>query len=448
MFKSLKKVVAIIVTLAFALSLVPGYAFASVEQPATVTERVGAVEYAYSRTSQSGVVAKDTAYKSTEYNGLHSVYMGGIYDAYMKMDLSGYEEILKNPSTTAEMRIEAGLQWSTARTYDYKGYVGPDAADVFTGDTITWNIANSLGLLREAEDNLLFIKSDGTVVDANNEGITPINMDVLLKALDEGPENSYVSIHIDGLPNTKGDNGNTANSTFRADAADTGIFITYDESEIDNQAYVDELAAGMKCEDVLGVSADNVSADLDLPAKWHGADVTWTSNNAAITNDGKVTQGMGDKAVTLTATLSYKGIGDVAETATKSFNVTVASIPSVEVKIPLTKPVYTRGGSHAGSYQGLSTYSSIILGSAPYRAYAQLDLTGYEEILRNPNTTVKFTAHNGAYLSTSLIRDFKVVVANESCDSYDNTTLTYNDAEVLNAAELEFCSGHHIGEGC
>lgn len=436
MFKSLKKVVAIIVTLAFALSLVPGYAFASVEEPATVTGRVGAVEYAYSRTSQSGVVAKDTAYKSTEYNGLHSVYMGGIYDAYMKMDLSGYEEILKNPSTTAEMRIEAGLQWSTAKVYDYRGFVGPDAADVFTGDTITWNIANNLGLLREAEDNLLFIKSDGTNVDANTEGVTPINMDVLLKALDEGTDNSYVSIHIDGLPNTKGDNGNTANSTFRADAADTGIFITYDESEIDNQAYVDELAAGMKCEDVLGVSADNVSADLDLPAKWHGAGVTWASTNPAVINPatGEVSPAKGSAInVTLTATLSYKGLGEAAYTSTASFDVTVPAMALSKITVPTSATLYkhyTRGGDHANNVQDVPGYGDYPVQNNPgymtndKQSFFKIDLSGYEKYI-NAAKSVTFNLKGNVRQVTN-VDDMEVALISAKNDTaWTNTTLTH-----------------------
>ena len=68
-----------------------------------------------------------------------------------------------------------------------------------------------------------------------------------------------------------------------------------------------------------GDSATSVTKDVTL-GTLSGADitVTWASDNAAITKEGKVTQGEADVNVKLTATLKYKDV-----TLTKDFNLVV-----------------------------------------------------------------------------------------------------------------------------
>jgi hypothetical protein len=75
-----------------------------------------------------------------------------------------------------------------------------------------------------------------------------------------------------------------------------------------------------------GLSQNNVMSDLHLPNKI-GSDskITWTSSDeSAITNDGKVTMGRVPKTVTMTATITYKGI-----TTVKKFAVTVPRNPDL-----------------------------------------------------------------------------------------------------------------------
>ena len=68
-----------------------------------------------------------------------------------------------------------------------------------------------------------------------------------------------------------------------------------------------------------GDSATSVTKDVTLgTATAEGLTVTWASNNAAITKDGKVTQGDADVNVKLTVTIKYQDV-----TLTKDFNLVV-----------------------------------------------------------------------------------------------------------------------------
>jgi hypothetical protein len=70
----------------------------------------------------------------------------------------------------------------------------------------------------------------------------------------------------------------------------------------------------------------NVMSDLKLPSKiGTGSTIKWTSSDeSAITNDGKVVMGRVPKTVTLTATITYNGIETV-----KKFTVTVPRNPAL-----------------------------------------------------------------------------------------------------------------------
>lgn len=77
----------------------------------------------------------------------------------------------------------------------------------------------------------------------------------------------------------------------------------------------------------LNISPTTLTADIELPSSiGDGAAVTWSSDNEALlTKEGKVTRpdnGTGDKAVTLTASVTYQGV-----TREKVFHLTVAQEP-------------------------------------------------------------------------------------------------------------------------
>ena len=60
-----------------------------------------------------------------------------------------------------------------------------------------------------------------------------------------------------------------------------------------------------------------------------GVSISWSSSNAAIATNGVVTRGSEDVNVTLTATLTYKGIERVL-----TFDVIVRTIPSTKLSSP------------------------------------------------------------------------------------------------------------------
>ena len=83
-----------------------------------------------------------------------------------------------------------------------------------------------------------------------------------------------------------------------------------------------------------GDSATSVTKDVTLgTATAEGLTVTWASNNAAITKEGKVTQGDADVNVKLTLTVKYQDI-----TVTKDFNLVVKA-KTVEVVEPVAVEV-------------------------------------------------------------------------------------------------------------
>ena len=85
------------------------------------------------------------------------------------------------------------------------------------------------------------------------------------------------------------------------------------------QIAIDE-AAALEIGYAEGDDADNVTADLVLPAETTYGTVSWTSDNSAVTDYGSVRRGSDDVYVTLTATVNVNG-----RTAVKEFNVVVKS---------------------------------------------------------------------------------------------------------------------------
>ena len=73
---------------------------------------------------------------------------------------------------------------------------------------------------------------------------------------------------------------------------------------------------------------------------------------------------------------------------------------------------------------------SIVTGGS-YEAYAQLDLKGYEEILKNPHTSIQMSLKAGFRYSGSRIYNLKATLAHDSADGYTWDTITWNMAKAL-----------------
>ena len=146
--------------------------------------------------------------------------------------------------------------------------------------------------------------------------------------LDEGTDNSIISIHIVGITQDE-------SSNIRANSAKTGLFITYDKTEIDNAAYLSDVKNALTWNVISEGAQDKVSADLCLPTKFKGASIEWESDDAAISSDGKVDFAANKgKTVTLTANMSYTNILGDTVTDVKTFTVTLSDGEYYEIGTP------------------------------------------------------------------------------------------------------------------
>lgn len=121
---------------------------------------------------------------------------------------------------------------------------------------------------------------------------------------------------------------------------------------------------------VSGNSLNNVTGDLNLVKSLNGVNVSWSSNNEdVVNNDGEVTQGEEDVAVTLTATLTLNDESD-----TKLFNLTVkkeGEVDDVDGALPEEfnnlvegKKVYVTSIGQAGELATMTTLLSRFVYSA------------------------------------------------------------------------------------
>ncbi len=301
-----------------------------VRDPASIVEdeRIELSNYAYSRSSDSNKEnEKDYPYGYYTYDGIGDVIRtGSSFTAYGQFDLSGYEEILANPNTTVSTRFEAGGE-NSGKIYDIKAILAADKADVYKQDTVTYNIAEEIGL-HDDDRPLLFIKSDGT--SYNRGSVVPFesNKDTLIEALNEGTDNSVVSLHFVGI--TYGENSN-----LRVSSEKSGLFISYDKSEINNTEYLKEVKDALTWDVISKGKQDKVSADLYLPTKFKGAKIVWESNDAAISSDGKVDFANNKgKTVKLTAKMTYTNILGQSVEAEKEFEVTISDGEYYEIGTP------------------------------------------------------------------------------------------------------------------
>jgi len=422
--KKFNKAISVFVLAMFVMSLIPFGAFAAMtDEPV----RLVFTNYAYSRPSASDISnPKDHVYGYATFNGFDCIQTGGSFNGYAQLDVSGYEEILANPSTVANIKLEAGYQYSGAVINNLIGYIAPDSADEYQSETVTWNIANSLGM-HSKSNPVLFSTSSGEV-KPGGVAEAEIDLDALNTALADGTDNSVISVYF--APNG-------GDSKIRISSENTGIFVLYDEDEIDNQDYVDTLADSLSWSEISSQSADAVSEDLELPASYRGAEITWSSSdNGLISDDGSVYLPKNPTEVTLTAELSYKGISDEVAVCEKEFVVTVSAEERTAVLLPVSNPKHTRSKNQNSASDPTDqsgskiTYVSLGGGDNNRYTYGQFDLTGYESILTNPGTKVTYSLYCGAGFSSNRAYDFKVQLFNDESD-YNPETITFAEAAKL-----------------
>ncbi|MBR3933078.1 MAG: hypothetical protein IKJ68_04120 [Clostridia bacterium] len=434
MLKTFKKSIALFVALVFVLSMVPFAAMAEVtEEPV----KLYMVNYANTRSGSSNAGVHQ-GYGM--YTSVRTSMGGGSNDRYSvaQIDFAGYEEILANENTKMTLNIKSGAT-SKYGIYDFTVGIVSDNCDDYDPETVTHNILSSLGYFNESDVLTLYTRSDATAAGANVILTSDLAASDILSKLNTGSDDSVVSFRFAGLTSTS--------SYFAAtEGASSYVTIDYDASEIDNEAYVNSWVDNMVTIDDL-VGEEGIEAGL--PLKYHGMDIAWESSDPDyISNDGKVTQHIEPKDVTLTATFSYKGADANAQmaTATKEFVVTVEGETPVEVTIPFTNYAYSRPSAKGNDDAKNTIYKrqtheettvqSITTGGS-FDAYTQLDLKGYEEILKNPHTSIQMKLTAGFRYSTSRIHNLEGVLAPDRADSYNWETVTWNIADDIGLHETE-----------
>jgi len=310
--KPFKKALSLFVALVFVLSLVPTVGMA--EEKTDIIPISDLANTRASKANDTGVVAwsgKDTIkLQCDEANNANH------WRAYGKFNLSGYEEILANEDTEIVFEMTLGGHEGSHTQTDILIYLMNDSCDGFTKESITFNKAAELGL-HDLDKNGVKIgdvyRDDDTQYTRTDVYSLKIPATTILNTLKQGKDDSVITFAF-YTDNADGDSGKLA--FFRGNTAK--LTIKYDDSKINNKAYAQEIADGIKWSDLSNEELNSVTQKLNLPAKLYGADVTWSSYNNVIASDGTVNQTYENQDVVLTASVSYKG-----ETATAVFDVTV-----------------------------------------------------------------------------------------------------------------------------
>lgn len=334
MIKTFKKAIAIMLTLVFVLSLVPVSSFAADAEGGVRTtakfvfcvntskgyENADRVDFGHAKKDDSVWAQKASWTGATSGDLYYGAQLSDQYSIFSQIDLSGYEEILRNESTTIHMNLRMRSTDMKHAISDHSAYFAPDNCDFIdfsSDDTMSYSIAKSAGFTNT--DNLFYTNSDPTDVDLYSSG--EISAENLIKALDSNAENSKVSLYFAG----NGDNTTNNITRIRLTEDNTYFAITYDESEIDNEEYIKEVAGKLTWDKISSEPINSVSSTLNLPTKFFGATIDWDSDNAAVNPEtGEVTVNpSASTEVTLTANLTYEAFNGTTENETKPFNITL-----------------------------------------------------------------------------------------------------------------------------
>lgn len=260
--------------------------------------------YAYSRSSASNTNdAKNYAYSYSTFNGVDCIQTGGSFDGYVQLDLKGYEEILNDPYTTATVTMEAGYEFSTARMNPIIGRVAPDSADDYDNMTITWNIANALGIHKKT--NPVLFETTEADLKPGLIAVASADMSVLTNAINSSTD-SVITIYL--APN--GDDS-------KIRASKSGLTISYYESQIDDDTFFADIESSFAWDKITSDAQEAVVNDL--PNYYKGADIVWSSGEGAVTSAGELVTSDGVLVEdVITANVSYKDYS-----FTREFNVTV-----------------------------------------------------------------------------------------------------------------------------
>ncbi len=437
MIKTFKKAIAIMLTLVFVLSLVPVSGLAEEGESSSRT-----VLYMKNYIStRSGTYADSYQTDVKEYSRARTRKTTGnnLRYAFAQIDFSGYEEILDNDSTSLILSIKTSTKGAT----DFRIGAISDGGDKYDWTTLTHNIADGLGMLNASDFVELYRRSDATTVTDGRIFSDGIAVSDILSKLNTGYDNSVLTFRFEGL---------SSNETYYSAASNaSNIEIIYNEKDIDNKAYVESVAQKLTWGVLSSDDADIVSNNLNLPKKFYGVDIKWTSSDEDVVSSSSgeiLTKSTTPVPVTLKANLTYtNALGERAileEALTFDF---IARLPvdAAEGYIPFSNGAVTRNdndnsyGCMTPNHEDYTDYRYLRTGGI-WASFAQLDFTGYEEILKNPGTSAVMS-FNSPYMGSSAnhyARNFNIYLSADSNDGYNGEELSYDDAtDVYNLTDTD-----------
>ena len=361
----MKKIISLVLSLMLLTSMFTGVVFA--QETAITVSSTTAVTVRQSGSTYGGIAAQ----KWTRIG-------------FALYDFSDYIPYLYAADS---ITFTASRQYGSQNIYGLILDALDDSKEQYVNTDLTW--ANAYGSYAMGSGGYrLAVKEDLT---AAGSVTLNIDKDALITALETG-DNGVIAVRFDS------DSGSNSEVVYH------NFTINYD-----NETYMQTIAEKLNWSDVSEQPETEISQNLTLPSKLAGCDVTWESDSDLIDVETGVVGGVkGGQKVTLTATLSHDG-----KTATKDFELTVVG----EAPKTVTIPFINSGSARAGSVFGVAM-NRFVYGGGAYATVTQLNLAGYEEILKNPGTTLKFGLTSEANQVNGNLYDYTVYLAPDKADVY------------------------------
>jgi len=336
MMKTFKKFVAIMLTCALMISVVPFSAMAEV--PEEDMAKIPFSNQLYINYSSSN---RDSVQNYGSVLRMDAI--GGNYRTFFQLNFSGFEHLLRDEDSELRFSVlpgkKAGSYYYLA---DFNAYIMADKNDEYgkhyipynaggtpagmsSDDLVSYgftyltanNVANMTPFVQNVNSAAMYSTTQPLVFSANKE--------VLINALDAAVDDSIVTIHmVRGGAYAGKYQGFEPNSEFNyVEVINAGENAT---PENYLKLIEDELSWSKLSQDPEKAVVNNVT----LPTKYKGVEIEWVSDNpSAISSSGEVTMlESSSQKVTLTANMTYTDYNDKEYKKSVPYSLTVAKIPT------------------------------------------------------------------------------------------------------------------------
>ncbi len=333
MMKTFKKALAIMMTFIFVISLVPNFVFAESSE-GTKLELKNHV-WIYDSTGK-----RDNVQPYGSYIRVGTAAHG--YKGFFQIDFSGYEYLLTDDDSKLDFYL---TRYSSYSLYDFNAYILDDKNDVYGDNYVPYAAASGTAGTDDyvpaqgftcnelykyvtainSKDDVADIEPFISRVDSAAAGSVQVtaNKQVLLEALNNSTDDSIVTIQfIDGgLGSGKADRGGKVSVLMGS----TNSYVTINSAgeNATPSGYLDDIKRELTWDKFSSEPQNFVMSDLNLPVKYKGVDIEWTSTvPERVSSSGEVVINSDAYTnVTLTANLSYTPYEGKAETDTKEFSI-------------------------------------------------------------------------------------------------------------------------------